>query len=117
MATCPTCGQAVSAVKGLEIRAGGVFSSGGSIRLGPVATAIVRSLLAGPLTTDQLVERVYGAAADAPEDPGDAINTTVAKLRHRWLPEIGWTIVNPYGTGRGGAVYRLVKTDPERMAA
>ncbi len=116
MATCPTCGQAVSAVKGLEIRAGGVFSSGGSIRLGPVATAIVRSLLAGPLTTDQLVERVYGAAADAPEDPGDAITLTVSKLRRR-LPRIGWTIVNPYGTGRGGAVYRLVKTDPERIAA
>lgn len=117
MTICPTCAQRVTLATGLDLRGSVLFSNAGCLRLGPVATAIVRSLLAGPLTTEQLVERVYGAAADAPEDPSDAINTTVAKLRRRWLPEIGWTIVNPYGTGRGGAVYRLAETDSERMAA
>jgi len=115
MTICPTCSQPVPPTAGLELRAGALFSSGGCLRLGPVATGIVRALMSGPLTTPQLVERVYGYADDAPEFPKAAINVTVAKLRRR-LPEIGWTISGG-GGGRGGGIYRLVRTVPDRKVA
>ena len=116
MKFCPTCGHVVAPTRGLEFRASTLFSGSGYVRLGPVATAIVRALLVGPLGTPALAERIYGCSGDAPDYPEKAINTTVGKLR-RGLRPIGWTIANGCGRGRGGAVYRLVELAPERIAA
>ncbi len=116
MTTCPTCAHAVAPARGLELRAGALFSGSGCVRLGPVATAIVRALMAGPLPTPALAERIYGCSGDAPDYPDKAINTAVGKLR-RGLRPIGWTITNGCGRGRGGAVYRLVELAPERIVA
>ncbi len=108
MTNCPTCGQEVALVKGLELREATLFSTTGSLRLGAVPTAIVRVLMAGPLGTEELAERVYCGAPDAPAFPERSIQTTMVKLRQK-LPTIGWTIVN-VGSGRGGgSIYRLVK--------
>jgi hypothetical protein len=115
MSTCPTCGQEVAIVRGLEVRAGSVFSTYGSLQLGPIATGIVRVLIAGPLTTQQLIEQVYCYASDSPEFPRKAINVTVSKLR-RFLPTIGWTIANS-NLGSGGGVYQLMRTVPRDREA
>lgn len=107
---CPTCGHDVAPVKGLELRGGALFSSAGSLRLGPVATAIVRVLMRGPSTILQLVELVYGSAPDVPEFPENSIQSTLVKLR-RSLSGIGWTIGNSGPGHGGGSVYLLAEVE------
>ena len=110
MTACPVCGQEVPPVKGLELHDGNaVFSTQGVVRLGAIQTSIIRILLAGPATVQQLVERIYASAPDQPEHPGKSIHVTIAHLRRR-LGTIGWGIDNAAGPGSGGA-YVLREND------
>ncbi len=105
-AICPTCGQKA---ENLTMYKADLFLHTEGLRLGPVGTAVLLALRAGPLTTVQLAERVYGNCHDAPDFPLHSIRTAVYKM-NRKLPEVGWTVSNDYGSGRGGAVWRLHTT-------
>ncbi len=108
-ATCPTCGQGTV---DLTLCKTELFLHADGLRLGPVQTAILLALKAGPLTTPQLVERVYGTCRDAPDFPMHSIRTAVYKMSRK-LPRFGWAISNFYGSGRNGAVWRLHQVSNE----
>lgn len=105
-AICPTCGQDAVDLKMCKIE---LFMHANGLRLGPVQTSILIALKAGPLTTTQLAERVYGACHNTPDFPLHSIRTAIYKMGRK-LPRFGWIISNAYGSGRNGAVWRLHQT-------
>ncbi len=106
MTGCLICGGPLPVVSGLEVRAGVVVSDTGMTVFGPVSTGIIRALSTGPLSTEQLIDLVYGHADDVPEWPAGSLHVMIHKLRER-LPTIGWTIENRGIGFGGGSIYTL----------
>lgn len=101
MARCPVCRQDWPLKDKIEVNAGFITTELGTLKIGPVMSAILRELndAEEPIPSDRLLQLVYQDGG--PESGVYALHAEMNRMNKR-LPEIGLRIVNTGGGGSQG---------------